>query len=832
MGLFSRKPKKIDTVIPVSKNDDSNDLSELNGKFGNFDIDEIIKKDFSYDQFQVSDQKDSGNYFGSEFDIQATIGRLKSLYLKEPWVNTCSSLIARNLVTVPFRVYSKSTDEVVKNHPLEALINTGNYITSKVFRDSCSYTDLVLAGNYFLILTKDNKSCFWVPVESVTPNLRNSDTEENKKKIIEVGPLESITIGENSLLRLSEEVIPFERVIHIKLPNPFNPFYGLPLIIAASRPILLDRYKNEYEMAFYLRGGMHSGVIETEQDISKTRMERLMRTFEQAFTGKRNWWRQLFLPKGAKWINSTLSMAEMQHLESLKENRSTLLANLGVPPSQVGLVQDVNRSTAEDQKANLWNNTIVPLCLMIESGWNSSHLIKNVYKDKFYIKADFEGLDALEGSFYTKCELGEKAKSFMTIDEIREFILNIPKLGDERGKMFVAEIVKSNTGNATVSEIAAPAAEEAPPPPQDGKSLKEGNTDDGNGEYRHVHFCRWDELGNGTTTGTVQGNGEQHQHDIKSFKVLASGSDSHTHPDIVDGVTTDFSAKKKAVNNQTELEKRESKNYKEALEKYIDIILSNARYALRSGKDVGTVLARNYIKRRDVYMRSVSPIAYEILERSFSMSTDNTKRFTAVYIKAPVNFSPTDEVAIEAIRERTGDEQRAILYKRLLDGFVDASGGIDAVRSEEIMKIIEDGLVAGKTGDAIANSLASEYKEKYGYRVDTIVRTEILSSISQGIEWNHQVLGEVFSETKKQWFHVGDELSNPDARKEHADFEKAGDHGVVPADYLWYNPTTGAKMAYPRDPIAGAKDIINCRCTMVTIIPKEAKSRSDLIVNS
>lgn len=826
MGIFSRKPKQIDPVAPIKKNDLS-DMAELNGKFGDLDIEDIIKKDFSYDQFQVSNQSDGGNYFGVEFDVQATIGRLKSLYLKEPWVNTCTSLISRNLVTVPFRVYSKSTDEQVKNHPLETLINSGNYITSKVFRDSCSYTDLTLAGNYFLILTKDNKSCFWIPVESVTPNLRNASTEADKKKIIEVGPIESITIGENSLLRLSEETIPFERVIHIKLPNPFNPFYGLPLIIAGSRPILLDRYKNEYEMAFYLRGGMHSGVIETEQDISKTRMERLMRTFEQAFTGKRNWWRQLFLPKGAKWINSTLSMAEMQHLESLKENRTTLLANLGIPPSQVGIVQDVNRSTAEDQKANLWNNTIVPMCLMIESGWNSSHLIKNVYKDKFYIKADFEGLDALEGSFYTKCELADKAKAFMTIDELREFVLNIPKLGDERGKMFVAEIVKSNN-------LSQPAGQPAPLPEevtQDAeKQYKEGNTNDGNGEYRHIHFCKWDELGNGTTYGEVQGDGEAHQHELSGFRVLESGSDKHTHPTINDTThTPDSVLKKKAVDSQETIEKNQSEKYQKAFNEYLKIILANARYALRSGKDVGAVLAMNHVKRKDEYLKNITPVALEILEKSFDMSLVNAKKFTGIRTKAETIFSENDEIAIDAIRERTVERQRVQLARRLLDGFIDASGGIDAVRSEEIMKIIEDGLLEGKTNDQIAQSLEPEYRQKFGYRVDTIVRTEILSSVSQGIEWNHEVLGQVFTETKKQWFHVGDEHSNPDARKEHADFEK---DGVVASDYVWYNPTTGATLSYPRDPQGGAKDIINCRCTMVTVIPKEARSRADLIVNS
>lgn len=765
MGLFTRKNEKQEVVIPPVKKEDGRDLSELNSCKNEFDIDEVIKKDFSYDQFQVQNSSQDGNYFGEEFDIQSTIGRLKGLYVKEPWVNTCSSLIARNLCTVPFKVYSKTTNEIVKDHPLNDVINSGNYITSQKFRDNCCFIDLVLAGNYFLILSEDNKNCFWVPAQDVTPKLRSIESNDDAKKIQKVGAIESITINESSILKVSKKEIPFEKVVHVKLPNPFNPFYGLPLIIAASRPILLDRYKNEYEMAFYLRGGMHSGVIETEQDISKTRMERLMRTFEQAFTGKRNWWRQLFLPKGAKWINSTLSMSEMQHLESLKENRTTLLANLGIPPSQVGIVQDVNRSTAEDQKSNLWNNTIVPLCLMIESGWNSSYLVKEVYKDKVYIKADFEGLDALEGSFYTKCELAEKAAKFMTIDEIREFILNIPKVGDERGNMFIAEMVKAVSQTSPEDK---PASEEEEKPTEEPSPM----------------------------------------------------SDEEKAKDIL--------AKKKATDNQQRLENNYEKKYEEAYDSYFGLILANARYALRSGKDVGAVLAMNFENRKEVYIKNVLPIAQGLLDQSFDMSTDSTKSVTGIQTKNAVSFDENDELAILMIKQRTEEGQRKTLANRILNGFIDATGGIDAIRSEEIMKIIDEGLAQGKTGDAIANELETNYRQKYGYRTNTIVRTEILSSISQGIEWNHQVLGQVFTEVRKQWFHVGDSTSNPDARDEHADFET---EGVVSSSHLWYNPTTGAKLAYPRDPKAGAKDIINCRCTMVTVIPKSATSRSDVWLN-
>jgi hypothetical protein len=86
-------------------------------------------------------------------------------------------------------------------------------------------------------------------------------------------------------------------------------------------------------------------------------MKRLMNTFEQVFTGKRNWWRQIFLPKGAKWVSSGLTMSEMQHLEGLRENRLSILAALGIPPSKVGLVQDVNRSTSDNQDKDFWEES-------------------------------------------------------------------------------------------------------------------------------------------------------------------------------------------------------------------------------------------------------------------------------------------------------------------------------------------------------------------------------------------------------------------------------------------------------------------------------------------
>jgi hypothetical protein len=84
-------------------------------------------------------------------------------------------------------------------------------------------------------------------------------------------------------------------------------------------------------------------------------------------------------------------------------------------------------------------------------------------------------------------------------------------------------------------------------------------------------------------------------------------------------------------------------------------------------------------------------------------------------------------------------------------------------------------------------------------------------------------LREVFTKVKKQWFHVGDVGTNPDAREGHAEFESLG---AVDEDYKW-----GGVLDYPRDPDAPADEVINCRCSMVSVIPEDAQSNAEVILD-
>jgi len=576
MWPFSNKDQPIE---PLSKHIESNDrdLSDLNSL--NAIVDKEIKKTFDYSQFQMGSESEEGNYFGSEFDIRATVARLKALYVREPWVYATASLIARTLGTVPFLVTNKKTGDVLENHELNKIINGGNYLQDQQSRDMSGYLDLVLTGNYFMITDEAYKMGIHIPVESANLKPRPFDSVSQREEVIKNGPIEAIEINGQGT---SASIVPFEQVIHFKLANPFNPLYGLSMFTAAARPILLDRYKNEFEMAFYLRGATNSGVIETDQDISKTRMERLMRTFEQAFTGKRNWWRTLFLPKGARWVSSGLTMNEMQHLEGLRENRLTLLAVLGVPPSQIGIVQDVNRATSETQEAAFWQNCIMPLVWYVAGGWNNSYLIKQVYKGEIEIVPDLTGVEALEGSLYTKAELANSLADWLKVNEIREDILGYEALppDDVRGEMFAKEVRAqilnpygdiAPAGSATEEEEAADSTEEE----QTRAATTIANTGDGDGEFRHSHSVQWSqETGDGVVLDT-QGDGPYHDHQIKAFKVLEGGDDKHKHPNLVTDTeleTMDMKAaiKKTATDTQDRLEKTQGDKYHRVLNSHVD----------------------------------------------------------------------------------------------------------------------------------------------------------------------------------------------------------------------------------------------------------------------
>lgn len=720
---------------------------------------------------------DTGNYFGSEFNIRATAGRIKSSYTKEPWMYATANLIAKSLSLVPMVVQDAITGEPLENHPLNAKIKAGNRFQDGDTLAWCGQLDLVLGGNFFRVYDEFFNESMQVPVE-----LCSLVFDPNSRRVT------SLKIWDNKLGTYLREV-PYNQVVHFKLPNPFNPFYGMSLYIAASRPMVMDRAMQEFQMAFYLRGATNTGVIETTEDINRKRMQRLMRTFEQVYTGKRNWWRTIFLPKGAKWVKSSLSMSEMLFYEGLKENRLTFLAAIGVPPSKVGIVQDVNRSTSEVQDETFWENTIKPLAGNIAAGWNSSYLVSKFYAGRVKVVPDFSGIQALNGDLISKGEQAKAIEPYYLIDEIRAKVFKEEALPEGKGQKFVAEIKAVSPGGFGALGLAAP--QQAPTTPPQAASPA------------------------GTPNDPIE----------EATEVTAPN----------DQANPALAYKAGAVASQDRIEKKLGVSFLRGYAKYQDKLFEYTEYALRKGLDVKTFLASKQAELAKVYGTNCEEDLYAAMQRGFSFANAQAKAASGwIHVKAgnqsgqktfariskATRFNETDREAIDYLRREQEPDKREALLKRSIENFL----GFNETDTNKIVSIVATGLEENKTTDQIAASIRADYEEKYSSQSSTIARTEILSAISEGTKWNHDILGTVFSDVQKQWFHVGDGNSNPHARQNHVEFEG---EGVVPSDHKW-----GGMLDYPRDPAGGAEEVINCRCTMVSVVPDNATSNADAILAS
>jgi HK97 family phage portal protein len=790
-----------------------------------------IQKQMSYANFVAWDQvDDQGGYFGTEFEIRSNAGRIKSLYAREPWVWASATLVARTLAQVPLKVYKNNTDQEMPGHPLNAILAQGTPTLSAFATRWVLGLDIMLGGNSMLILEPDMKRVAGIaPVELVNFVYSQDATRIEYVDVYAFGNT------------MKAARFPYSQCIHNKYPNPFNPYYGISPFIAAARPLLVDRYASEFDMAFYLRGGTSTGVIETTEELSKSRFQRLMRTFEAAFTGRSNWWRTLFLPKGTTWKPAGLTMAEAQHLDKLRDNRNVILATIGIPPSMVGLVQDVNRATAEQQERSMWSNLMVPMAMFIADGWNGSALVRDTYKGQVQVKADFSGIEAVQGF---ASMLGERAKSmepYFLIDEIRAEVWRKEPLPDGLGQRFVAEVrpVPTAPTLALTQPTVATRAIAIP----DGFEVQclrflKAQFD----VTKAQDWCRMHGYKAGPVTET--------QDSWCVEQTPADLFDRETMKDIIleDAVNATIGTRKSpedksnkkaafqrlkatAVTSQNRVEAKLGNDLERAIDKYTEALIVAAKSALEKRTDVRSALASRKHEREELWTRDALPVLVTAMDRGFSMALSQVKALVNVTEKADVKpgfpaINETDRQAVDVLRERSRNGKRATLEARAIKRFV----GLDATKTEQVMQVIEDGERAGKTFEEIARTIREDFGEAYRNQARTIVRTEILTAVSEGLAWNHEVLGQVFSKVQKQWVHQGDGGINPDAREEHAALEDT----LLSGDEAWHvvDAKTGDtyELRYPRDPSGPASGIINCRCSMVTVIPDDATSNADAIL--
>jgi hypothetical protein len=570
---------------------------------------------------------------------------------------------------------------------------------------------------------------------------------------------------------------PIEQVIHIKRPNPSCIYWGLSPLIPGRRAMLFNRFSSQYLNNYYLKGAAPGLVLELSNEVNLEKTNRLIRSFEQAYTGRKNQRRTMILPPGVTAKNPMHTLADQQLREYITLNKETILNLLHVPKHEVSMQTSGSLGSEEYLVAlkNFWESTLIPTQKMISGEFTRSfrHALD---KDEFF-EFDNSDVEILRDNKVAKADLASKMLTTHSINEVRAEIYQLaPKDGYD--------------------DIGQPQAQQSPfyglglDDPKIDKNVDLSKEDDSN--IYHENLKAADSL------------------------IKATGNWFEDHKEALDNSI------KKPVKNLTKFLIDMFADQSIDFIKIINDTLSNKNIrAVNIKADPTNEINDSKFKKtksriddainkyRDRYIEVTKDELAPVVETGYKLA-----------VRVPAKL-PEDKII--ALGEETKEKRNALLKARALDSFQYLSETI----SQNVMGIIKNGVKDNLTVDKIAKQISGNYAEdidKPLWRATRIARTEslIASSIGQAAAMNNAK--EIIPDLKKMWLSTNDlrTRGNPSGLYADSKTDHWGMHGQIRnIDEDFEDPRSGSKLSWPRDLKGSASDVINCRCTWVVLPAKE-----------
>jgi hypothetical protein len=156
-----------------------------------------------------------------------------------------------------------------------------------------------------------------------------------------------------------------------------------------------------------------------DQEANEKVITRLLRSFEAAYTGRRNQRRLLILPKGLKSKEHSHSLADQQLKDYITQNRETILALLGIPKHAVGIADTGSLGSNEWKQAmrDFWAGPVKTMQQLI-----AGHLGKKLAPlmgEGRHLEFDTSAVEALQDDKLAKAQLADLMLKTHTLNEVR-----------------------------------------------------------------------------------------------------------------------------------------------------------------------------------------------------------------------------------------------------------------------------------------------------------------------------------------------------------------------------------------------------------------------------
>jgi HK97 family phage portal protein len=209
-----------------------------------------------------------------------------------------------------------------------------------------------MTGNFFReysqLLLELTGLVYWVVVRN-TAGIPVTMWPINRADIVPIPDPEKYLVGYCYLGPLGEKIpLQLDEVIPLQMVDPSDPLGG----VAPAQPLMTDldsaKMTAEFRRNYFQNSANPGGIIQIEQDVNLSDEEfyELSERWAEQHRGVRNAHRVAIIERG-KWIQNDNSLKDLMLVELRQDDRNTVYEGYRVPKALLGVVEDVNRASAE-----------------------------------------------------------------------------------------------------------------------------------------------------------------------------------------------------------------------------------------------------------------------------------------------------------------------------------------------------------------------------------------------------------------------------------------------------------------------------------------------------
>ena len=313
-------------------------------------------------------EKDVSSVLGGFFDASKTnLSNEKSisdklLQANADWVYRNNDVIAKEVSGIEFELYQMGIKDgeieytEIDDHPLLTLLDKFNETTTKTDGIYITQSHKKMTGDAFWYL--DGKGSNINNIFVLQPDhieLTLGDFTDSSDRMVENYKYSATVDGE-----LVEKTYEPDQIVHIKTPNPNNPYRGYGAVEAAAATIDLDWLTTDLSKKFFQNGAITNFILSTEGKLQEEQLKRLKAEFKSAYGGSKNAFKTMILGGGLKPTTIQSSNKDMEFLAQLEWYRDKIMVLFGNTKASLGIIDDVNRASHESSMIAWKRNSVKP----------------------------------------------------------------------------------------------------------------------------------------------------------------------------------------------------------------------------------------------------------------------------------------------------------------------------------------------------------------------------------------------------------------------------------------------------------------------------------------